>query len=102
MQFSASKSATMGKPDAGMCKDEGMADSEDRRRRNRAPAITCICRRKSGRRGPSAHHGVPAILAVEAQRMHRQGHTFFVAENGVRLTDAVPAECLPPIDTRAD
>ncbi|WP_249176145.1 hypothetical protein [Burkholderia cenocepacia] len=30
MQFSASKSATMGKPDAGMCKDEVMADSDDR------------------------------------------------------------------------
>ncbi|WP_256334094.1 hypothetical protein [Burkholderia orbicola] len=45
---------------------------------------------------------MPAVLAVEAHRMHRQGHTFFVAENGVRLTDAVPAECLTLIDTRAD
>ncbi len=34
--------------------------------------------------------------------MHRQGHTFFVAENGVWLTDAVPAECLTLIDTRAN
>lgn len=34
--------------------------------------------------------------------MHRHGHTFFVAENGVGLTAAVPAECLTLIDTRAD
>ncbi|RQV12347.1 2'-phosphotransferase [Burkholderia cenocepacia] len=47
-------------------------------------------------------YGVPAILAVDAQRMYRHGHTFFVAENGVRPTDAVPAECLTLIDTRAD
>ncbi|CAD9221600.1 hypothetical protein BCEN4_20031 [Burkholderia cenocepacia] len=45
---------------------------------------------------------MPAILAVDAQRMHRHGHAFFVAENGVWLTDAVPAECLTLIDTRAD
>ncbi|KAG8154326.1 RNA 2'-phosphotransferase [Burkholderia catarinensis] len=46
-------------------------------------------------------YGVPVILEIDAQRMHRQGHTFFVAENGVWLTDAVPAECLTPIDTPA-
>ncbi|UXU90888.1 RNA 2'-phosphotransferase [Burkholderia sp. S-53] len=46
-------------------------------------------------------YGVPAILEVDAQRMHRQGHTFFVAENGVWLTDAVPAEYLTQIDTPA-
>ncbi|WP_349253016.1 RNA 2'-phosphotransferase [Burkholderia cenocepacia] len=49
-----------------------------------------------------ARYSVPAILAVDAQRMHRHGHTFFVAENGVWLTDAVPAEYLELIDTRAD
>nr|WP_249193932.1 RNA 2'-phosphotransferase [Burkholderia cenocepacia] len=49
-----------------------------------------------------ARYGVPAILAVDTQRMHRHGHTFFVAENGVWLTDAVPAEYLELIDTRAD
>lgn len=46
-------------------------------------------------------YGVPAILEVDAQRMHRQGHTFFVAENGVWLTDAVPAEYLTRIDAPA-
>lgn len=86
-----------------MCKDEVMADSDDRAAvAPPARVITGICRRRSGRRWPSAHHGVPAILAVDTQRMHRHGHTFFVAENGVRLTDAVPAECLTLIDTRAD
>ncbi|MPV67305.1 RNA 2'-phosphotransferase [Burkholderia sp. BE17] len=46
-------------------------------------------------------YGEPVILEVDAQRMHRQGHTFFVAENGVWLTDAVPAEYLTQIDTPA-
>ncbi|WP_368042254.1 RNA 2'-phosphotransferase [Burkholderia metallica] len=48
-----------------------------------------------------ARYGVPAILEVDAQRMQRQGHTFCVAENGVWLTDAVPADCLTLIDTHA-
>ena len=46
-------------------------------------------------------YGVPVILEVDAQRMHRQGHTFFVAENGVWLTDTVPAEFLKEMDARA-
>ena len=37
-------------------------------------------------------HGKPAILVVLAGAMHRQGHTFFVSENGVWLTEHVPAE----------
>ncbi|ELW9447880.1 2'-phosphotransferase [Burkholderia cenocepacia] len=49
-----------------------------------------------------ARYGVPAILEGDAQRMPRQGHTFFVAENDVWLIDAVPAEYLKLIDTRAD
>ncbi|WP_256857155.1 hypothetical protein [Burkholderia cenocepacia] len=49
-----------------------------------------------------ARYGVPAILEVAAQLMHRQGHTFFAAENDVWLIDAVPAEYLELIDTRAD
>ncbi|VWB24459.1 RNA 2'-phosphotransferase [Burkholderia lata] len=46
-------------------------------------------------------YGVPVILEVDARRMHRQGHTFFVAENGVWLTDAVPTEFLTGIDSPA-
>ncbi|WP_258048584.1 MULTISPECIES: hypothetical protein [Burkholderia] len=30
-----------------------------------------------------ARYGVPVILEVDAQRMHRQSHAFFVAENSV-------------------
>jgi putative RNA 2'-phosphotransferase len=43
--------------------------------------------RKVGQR-----HGSPVILRVAAGRMHRAGHQFFVSENGVWLTAAVPAE----------
>ncbi|WP_349252592.1 RNA 2'-phosphotransferase [Burkholderia cenocepacia] len=103
MQFSASKSATMGKPDAGMCKDEVMADSEDRAAAE--PAARHHVHLSAEIRtalAVGARYGVPAILEVEARQMHRQGHTFFVAENGVWLTDAVPAECLTLIDTRAN
>ncbi|WP_423394616.1 RNA 2'-phosphotransferase [Burkholderia sp. LMG 21824] len=46
-------------------------------------------------------YGVPVILEVDAQRMHRQGYTFFVAENGVWLTDTVPAEFLKEMERPA-
>ncbi|MYM27326.1 RNA 2'-phosphotransferase [Duganella sp. CY15W] len=36
-------------------------------------------------------HGKPVILEVRAQAMHQQGHQFYVSENGVWLTEAVPA-----------
>ncbi|MDQ7759864.1 RNA 2'-phosphotransferase [Xanthomonas sontii] len=36
-------------------------------------------------------HGKPAVLKVEALRMHQQGSTFFQADNGVWLTQAVPS-----------
>ena len=39
-------------------------------------------------------HGTPAILKVEALRMHTQGFKFFLADNGVWLTDRVPPEFL--------
>lgn len=39
-------------------------------------------------------HGKPVVLAVEAGRMRRHGYAFFRAENGVWLTDAVPAAYL--------
>ena len=37
-------------------------------------------------------HGKPAILKVEALRMHAQGFKFFLADNGVWLIDQVPPE----------
>jgi putative RNA 2'-phosphotransferase len=35
-------------------------------------------------------HGKPAILTVEAALMHEEGFKFFLADNGVWLTDHVP------------
>lgn len=39
-----------------------------------------------------ARHGKPAILVVDAKRMHQDGHQFFVTGNRVWLTDSVPAK----------
>lgn len=39
-------------------------------------------------------HGKPAILTIDALRMHREGFAFFLADNGVWLTDKVPVEFL--------
>jgi putative RNA 2'-phosphotransferase len=39
-------------------------------------------------------HGKPIIFKVEALRMHAKGFKFFLADNGVWLTDQVPAEFL--------
>jgi putative RNA 2'-phosphotransferase len=41
-------------------------------------------------------HGKPVILKIEALRMHAKGFKFFLADNGVWLTDQVPAEFLSP------
>jgi putative RNA 2'-phosphotransferase len=39
-------------------------------------------------------HGKPVILQVDAFRMHVQGFKFYLADNGVWLTDRVPPEFL--------
>lgn len=39
-------------------------------------------------------HGRPVVLRVPAGRMHRAGHAFYRSDNGVWLTDHVPAEHL--------
>lgn len=36
-------------------------------------------------------HGRPVILEIPARAMHDQGHVFFQSENGVWLTDHIPA-----------
>lgn len=46
-----------------------------------------------------ARHGRPAILRIDAARMHADGHRFFRSANGVWLTDAAPAEYLDFPDT---
>ena len=44
-------------------------------------------------------HGTPFIFRVESGRMHAAGFKFFVADNGVWLTDAVPADYLVAPET---
>jgi putative RNA 2'-phosphotransferase len=39
-------------------------------------------------------HGKPIIFKIDAQRMHGQGFNFYLADNGVWLTDRVPPEFL--------
>jgi putative RNA 2'-phosphotransferase len=39
-----------------------------------------------------ARHGRPVVLRIHAAAMTTAGHAFFRSENGVWLTDAVPAE----------
>jgi putative RNA 2'-phosphotransferase len=39
-------------------------------------------------------HGKPVVLKVGAHLMHAKGFKFYVADNGVWLTDRVPAEFL--------
>ncbi|MFP9113673.1 RNA 2'-phosphotransferase [Flavobacterium sp. RHBU_3] len=41
-----------------------------------------------------SRHGKPYIFEVKAGEMHRNGYNFFISENGVWLTDEVPAEFL--------
>jgi putative RNA 2'-phosphotransferase len=39
-------------------------------------------------------HGRPAVLCVRSGAMHKNGHSFFLAENGVWLVQSVPVEFL--------
>ena len=45
-----------------------------------------------------ARRGTPVILRVDAAGMHRDGHAFFQAANGVWLTAAVPAKWIGRAD----
>ncbi|MEH3144306.1 MAG: RNA 2'-phosphotransferase [Methylobacterium frigidaeris] len=42
-------------------------------------------------RAVGERHGKPTVLTVDAARMHGEGHRFLRADNGVWLTDRVPA-----------
>ena len=41
-----------------------------------------------------ARHGKPVVLQVEAEGMYKEGFAFFISENGVWLTDHVPATAI--------
>lgn len=43
-----------------------------------------------------ARHGKPVVLEVAAAHMAADGHRFFLSDNGVWLTDAVPPHYLTP------
>lgn len=43
-------------------------------------------------------HGKPVILRIDALLMHQQGHPFFRADNGVWLSDPIPARFLTEIE----
>jgi putative RNA 2'-phosphotransferase len=45
-------------------------------------------------RAVGGRRGVPIVLVVDAARMDRDGHKFFVSDNGVWLTDNVPSKYL--------
>ncbi|MCG8440914.1 MAG: RNA 2'-phosphotransferase [Caulobacterales bacterium] len=47
-------------------------------------------------------HGRPVVLRVAAEEMHRRGATFFLADNGVWLTDCVAPDYLSLPDEEAD
>ncbi|MEM9814132.1 MAG: RNA 2'-phosphotransferase [Pseudomonadota bacterium] len=44
-----------------------------------------------------ARHGTPVVLRVDAAALAQTGHMFFRSENGVWLTDHVPAEAMEPM-----
>ena len=46
---------------------------------------------KDLRAAVGSRYGKPAVLRIEALRMHQRGFKLFRAENGVWLTDCVPA-----------
>lgn len=43
-------------------------------------------------------HGKPVLFAIDSGAMHARGHLFYCSQNGVWLTDHVPAEFLKVID----
>lgn len=47
-------------------------------------------------------HGKPIVLKIEAFRMHAGGFKFYLADNGVWLTDQVPPEFLASSSRTAD
>jgi putative RNA 2'-phosphotransferase len=43
-------------------------------------------------------HGEPVVFAIDCALMHSRGHEFYRSDNGVWLTDHVPAEFLRVLD----
>jgi putative RNA 2'-phosphotransferase len=49
--------------------------------------------------GVGRRRGQPVVLAIDAARMHADGYDFFCSENGVWLTEHVPAVYLSHTET---
>ena len=49
-------------------------------------------------RAVGTRHGRPVLFAVDAAAMGRDGHTFYVSDNGVWLVDKVPPHYLHRLD----
>lgn len=45
-------------------------------------------------------HGKPVVLVVDAAAMQQAGHTFYISDNGVWLTDHVPPQFLTTEEER--
>lgn len=43
-------------------------------------------------------HGKPVLFEIATGQMHQDGFLFYLSENGVWLTDAVPAKYLKPLE----
>lgn len=43
-------------------------------------------------------HGKPVVLQISAETMHREGHSFHLADNGVWLTNQVPPDFIGFVD----
>ena len=46
--------------------------------------------------------GRPVILVIDAEKMHQDGHLFYLSQNGVWLTQSVPRKYIAYWDESAD
>jgi putative RNA 2'-phosphotransferase len=73
--------------------------SEGLKRQSRQQVHLSLDEAKARRVGE--RHGQPVILEVDTLRMHAEGFKFFLADNGVWLTDHVPPGFLTPLTSDA-
>ena len=55
-----------------------------------------LSRDEATARAVGQRHGPPVVLEIDARRMYEDGFVFFLTENGVWLTEAVPPDYLRP------
>lgn len=57
---------------------------------------------KETARSVGARHGKPVVLTIRSATMYGQGYKFYVSDNGVWLTENVPAEYIQVLADSAD